>query len=248
MPRRRERRARRPVPGRRAAGRRRHIDEHEHERGHRQSGVGARRASQRRLWVHPPERRREPFTIDQRHLPRGLQARADRRHRAARGRDEETHAGVPRPRRQAHERRHHRTHPAAGCGADDLRSGIPRIRKLPEKRPPGPRTRRPATDHTEPRRHRHRHRHLRRPAVPHDRHTPSGRHHRAAHHRGVGSRGGHDRYERIHRHVADGQEPRHTPEKRPPTTCDCSIPARIPDSTTSTCRHGRRAAASCPAR
>ena len=51
------------------------------------------------------------------------------------------------------------------CGADDLRSGIPRIRKLPEKRPPDPRTRRPATDHTEPRRHRHRHRHLRRPAV-----------------------------------------------------------------------------------
>ena len=56
-----------------------------------------------------------------------------------------------------------------------------------KKRPPGTRTRRPATDHTEPRRHRHRHRHLRRPAVPHDRYTPSGRHHRAAHHRGGGS-------------------------------------------------------------
>lgn len=197
----RARRARRPVPRRRAAGRCRHEPQHEHERGHREPRARDLRTPARRLRLHPPQRRRQPFAIDERHLPRGVQARDLRRPDPARRICPAPARCVPQAGGQARERRDNRAHATAGRRADDLRAGIPRMGDVPQTRPAGDGRACGAIVRPQPRRDGHRHRHMRRPAVPrhgdaHTRptHRPAGA--RRARPGGIG-----DRHERLHRRV-----------------------------------------------
>ena len=76
----RRRRSRRPVPDRHLPDRLGHLDQHEHERGHRPPRGGpARRRSE-----GPPERRRQPLPELERHDPDGAPAVGGDGHRGGR--------------------------------------------------------------------------------------------------------------------------------------------------------------------
>ena len=65
------RQAPRPVPARRLPGRRRHVDQHERQRGDRQPRARADGAPEGRVSVLRPARSRERLAVDQRRLPDG---------------------------------------------------------------------------------------------------------------------------------------------------------------------------------
>ena len=65
----------RPVRRRRDPGRRGHLDEHEHERGHRQPVPRAHGPQARRLRVPAPDRRGQPQPVHERRVPDRDQAR-----------------------------------------------------------------------------------------------------------------------------------------------------------------------------
>ena len=71
------RRDARPVRHRLHPGWRRHVDQHERERGDRQPRAGGARPPERRVPVRQSERPRELRAVDQRHLPDRLPAGAD---------------------------------------------------------------------------------------------------------------------------------------------------------------------------
>ena len=94
--------ARRPVRGGRGAGRRRDLDQHERQRGHRQPRARADGAAGRDLRAGQPERPRQPQPEHQRRLSDRGEARAARRprrprcgRRRARGRLRGEGRGVP---------------------------------------------------------------------------------------------------------------------------------------------------------
>ena len=71
------RRDARPVRHRLHPGRRRHLDQHERERGDRQPRARGARPQEGRVPVRQPERPRELRAVDERHLSDGVPARAD---------------------------------------------------------------------------------------------------------------------------------------------------------------------------
>ena len=71
------RRDARPVRHRLHPGRRRHLDQHERQRGDRQPRARAPRPQEGRVPVRQPERPRELRPVDQRHLPDRVPPRAD---------------------------------------------------------------------------------------------------------------------------------------------------------------------------
>ena len=190
----------RPLRGRRGAGRRRHLHEHERQRGHREPRARAARRPPRRLRALPPQQPGQPLAVHQRRLPDGAQgrdravaARADRRPReAARGAGRQGR-GVPC-------RGEDGTHAAPGRGPDDDGAGVHGVRRHHRRghRPP-------ARDGAAVPRGQHggdrdRHRDQRRPALP----PARGRAPPADHRPRRGARGeprrGHARHRRV-RHV-----------------------------------------------
>ena len=159
------RRAARPVRRRRHPGRRRHLDQHERQRGHREPRARDRRLRQGPLRRAAPDRRREPQPVDERHLSDRGEARDGllAAHDALRARPVAHRLRAQGPRVQR--RPQGRSHAAAGRRADDARAGVPRLRHDARRR------RRPASrDHQaavrgQPRRHGDRHGHHGRPRV-----------------------------------------------------------------------------------
>ena len=78
------RQAPRRVPARRLSGRRRHLDEHERQRGDRQPGPGADGAQEGRVQVLQPARSRQLLAVDERRLPDGPARRHGPRQRPSR--------------------------------------------------------------------------------------------------------------------------------------------------------------------
>ena len=71
------RRDARPVRHRLHPGRRRHVDQHERERGDREPRAGSARPREGRIPVRQPERSRELRAVDERRLPDRVPAGAD---------------------------------------------------------------------------------------------------------------------------------------------------------------------------
>ena len=123
--------AARSVRRRRLPGRRRHVAQHERERGARQPRRGDPRRRARRLHARAPERSRQHGAVDQRRVPDGDAAgaaarccrplagaaRAPRRRRST--------AKSARVRRRAEDR----PHAPAGRRADHARPGVRRLRR-----------------------------------------------------------------------------------------------------------------------
>ena len=108
-------------------GRRRNVDEHERERGHREPRAGKARAQEGRVPVRQSERPRELRAVDERRLPDGVppcaRAAALELHRRA-----APAAGcLLREGQGVRPGAEDGPHPPAGCGADVARPGIPRL-------------------------------------------------------------------------------------------------------------------------
>ena len=123
------RQAARAVRGGRHPGRRRHLDQHERQRGDRQSRAGTARPSEGRLRIPASERARQPEPEHQRRLSDRAQARGLCRHHATGRR----HGGAARVVRgqgrgvQGHPQ--DGPHAVAGCGADDAGAGVLHLRR-----------------------------------------------------------------------------------------------------------------------
>ena len=90
------RQAPRPVPARRLPGRRRHLDEHERQRGDRQPRARADGPPQGRVRALQPARPRQRLAVHERRLPDVAARRHGARQRAARRGDEGADRRVPR--------------------------------------------------------------------------------------------------------------------------------------------------------
>ena len=117
------------VPARRVPGRRRHLDQHERQRGHRQPGARADGPQEGRIPLLRSARPRERVPIDQRRVSHG----AARRHGAgqhARGRGHQSaDRVVPREGQGIRPDSEDGAHAAAGCRADDARAGVQGLRR-----------------------------------------------------------------------------------------------------------------------
>ena len=135
----------RSVRRRRLPGRRRHLAQHERERGAGQPRRRAARRAARHLRARASERSRQHGTVDQRRVPGGDAAGAAPRTRPARSRRASAR-GKPRSKKAAAVRAHpeDRPHPPAGCRADHARSGVRRLRRVHSRAVPtmssGPRS------------------------------------------------------------------------------------------------------------
>ena len=86
----------RSVPARRLPGRRGHVDEHERQRGHRQSRARADGPPEGRVPLLRPARSRERVAVHQRRVPNRAPRRDGARQHPSRRRDEGAHRRVPR--------------------------------------------------------------------------------------------------------------------------------------------------------
>ena len=109
-------------------GRRRHVDEHERQRGHRESRARAARQGARQLRGRASQHAREPQPVHQRRVSDGGEAGAAPRDRRAARRDAQARGRVPRQGRRVFGVREDGTHAAPGRGADDARPGVRRVR------------------------------------------------------------------------------------------------------------------------
>ena len=118
----------RPVRGRPAPGRRRHLDEHERQRSHRQPRPRAARTPPRRVRHRAPARTYQPRAEHQRRLPDGDQDGPAWCRR--RGAHDAAHAaaGVRGQGRRTRDDRQARTHPAPGRRTHDPGPGVQRLR------------------------------------------------------------------------------------------------------------------------
>ena len=131
-----ERRARRPVHRRCLPGRRRHLAQHERERGARQSRVGDPRRREGRVSARAPERPRQHGTVHQRRVPDGDAAGAAAGARRA-GRGRARAGGVIRSQgRRVRIGTQGRSHAPAGRCADHARTGVRRLRRMHRARRP----------------------------------------------------------------------------------------------------------------
>ena len=133
----------RSVRRRRLPGRRRHVAQHERQRGARQPRRRDPRRAARHLHARAPERSRQHGPVDERRLPDRDAAGAAARRRAARGARphalaESLGAEGGRVRRRAEDR----PHASAGRGADHARAGVQRLRRVRAPRRRGCRARR----------------------------------------------------------------------------------------------------------
>ena len=108
-------------------GRRRHVDQHERQRGDRESRARAARAQEGRIPVRQSERPRELRAVDQRHLPDGVPAGADPASCELHGGAHPAAAGVLRQGQGVRPGAEDGPHPSAGRGADGARPGVPRL-------------------------------------------------------------------------------------------------------------------------
>ena len=109
-------------------GRGRHLDQHERQRGDRQSRAGARRLRKGRLRAPPPARPCQSQPEHERHVSHGVQDRAPLgRHPAARR--ARPAGGIVRGQgRGVCGHPQDRPHPVAGCRANDARPGVRQLR------------------------------------------------------------------------------------------------------------------------
>ena len=193
------------VPGRRHPGRCRHLDEHVHERGHRQPRPRAHGLRARPVRAPAPDRRRQPQPVDQRRVPDRDQARDGVRHPPAAHRAREAHQGVRRQGTRVPERAQDRPHAAAGRGADDPRPGVRRLRHDAARGLRPALRDDPVAERDQHGRHGHRHRHHRRPALRGGGAPAPGRHHRHRHGDRARPHRGHERRGHLHDRVGHAQ-------------------------------------------
>ncbi len=134
------RRAARPVRRRRLPGRRRHVAQHERQRGAGQSRRRDPRRAARRLRARAPERSRQHGPVDQRRVPDRDAPRAAGRCcpdllAAAR----ELADGLAAKSREFARRPQDRADAPAGCRADHARPGVRRLRRQRRARGDGAR-------------------------------------------------------------------------------------------------------------
>ena len=129
----------RRVPPRRLPGRRRHLDEHERERGDREPRPRADGEEEGRLRGLRPARPRELLAVHERRLSDLAPRRDGARQRPARRRDEGAHRGVPGEGEGVRAHPQDGPDPASGRRPDDARPGVQRLRR--DARGRGPRTR-----------------------------------------------------------------------------------------------------------
>ncbi len=134
----------RRVPARRPPGRRRHLDQHERQRGDRQPRARADGSREGRVPVLRPPRPRQLLAVDQRRLSDRAPRRARARQRAAPGRGRRADRRVPRQGAGVRADLEDGAHPAPGRGADDARPGVRGVRR--DARGRGPRARPRAAD------------------------------------------------------------------------------------------------------
>ena len=118
------RQAARPVPARRLSRRRGHLDEHERQRGDRQSRARVDGPSEGRVHALRSARSRQRLAIDERRVSVGASRRHGARQRRARGGGERADCRVPREGQGVSRRAEDGTHAAPGRGPDDARPGI----------------------------------------------------------------------------------------------------------------------------
>ena len=128
------REAPRRVPARRLPGGRRDVDEHERERGDRQSRPRADGAREGRVQVLQRPRPRERLAVDERRLPDVPPRRPRARERPARGGDEGADRGVPGEGEGVRRTPQDGSDAAPGRRPDDPRAGVQRLRRDARRR------------------------------------------------------------------------------------------------------------------
>ena len=123
------RQASRSVPARCVPGRCRHVDEHERERGDRESRARADGPSQGRVPALRPPRSRQLLAVDQRRLSFRAARRYGARQRRAGCGGQRAVARVPRQGQGVRRHSEDGPHATAGRRADDARSGVRRVRR-----------------------------------------------------------------------------------------------------------------------
>ena len=120
----------RPVRRRPDPGRRRHLDQHERQRGHRQPRPGDPRPRARRLRPPAPERARQPGRSRTNDVyPTALKLAAWTGILRLTGAMAVLRGGLRREGRGVRRRAQDGPHPAAGRGADDARAGVRHLRR-----------------------------------------------------------------------------------------------------------------------
>ena len=108
-------------------GRRRNVDQHERQRGDRQSRAGGARPQEGRVPVRQPQRSRQFRAVDQRRLPDRVPPRAHPAPGELHAGAHPAAGGVLRQGQGIREGAEDGPHPPAGRGADVARPGIPRL-------------------------------------------------------------------------------------------------------------------------
>ena len=202
------RRDARPVRHRLHPGRRRHLDQHERQRGDRQPRAGEPRPPEGRVPVRQPERSRQFRPVDQRHLPDGVPAGADPAPGQLHGGAAPAAGGVLRQGQGVRPGAEDGPHAPAGRGADVARPGVPRLGHDHRRGSAAHRRGAPVPARDQPRR-------------DGDRHLGD---------RGAGlPRAGHQLPVRAHRHASSSSPA--TWSRRPPTpapTCCCPACSSAP--------------------
>ena len=241
------RRDARPVRHRLHPGRRRHVDQHERERGDRQPRARDARPQERRLPVRQPERSRELRAVDQRRLPDRVPAGADPAPRELHRRAPPAAAGLLRQGQGIRAGAEDGPHAPAGRRADVARTGVPRLGHDHRRGSAADRRSAPAPARDQSRRHRDRHDGHRRAGYPDSRRIPV-RAHRPPVHPGRRPGRGDVRHRRLRAAVRRAEAHLGRSSPRSATTSGCSPRARAAGSTRSTCRSCSRAPRSCRAR
>ena len=138
-------------------GRRRHLDQHERERGDRQSRARAARPQEGRVPVRQSERPRQLRPVDQRHLSDRVPPRADPAPGELHGRAAPAAGGVLRQGQGVRPGAEDGPHAPAGRGADVARPGVPRLGHDHRRGGAADHRSAPVPARDQPRRHRDRH-------------------------------------------------------------------------------------------
>ena len=116
-----------PVRHRLHPGRRRHVDQHERERGDREPRAGSARPQEGRVSVRQSQRPCQLRPVDQRHLSDGVPPRADPAARHLYERAAATAGGVLREEQRVRKGAEDGPHASAGRSADVARPGVSRL-------------------------------------------------------------------------------------------------------------------------
>src|SRR5688500_308770 len=129
----------RPLPRGHDSGWRRHVDEHERQRGDREPRAGAPRSSARQLRHREPELAREPQPVHERRLPDGGETGDAHEHRPAPVSDGRAGRSISDERRGIRAVSQDGPHSASGRGTHDPRPGVHGVRAHDSRgrRPPG---------------------------------------------------------------------------------------------------------------